>query len=655
MQERPRGGGRNMISINSLTVAYGGFVLLNDINFHISESDKIGLVGKNGAGKSTILKLICGIQNPTNGKVAVPNDMKIGYLPQIMEHHRGRTVIDEAMTAFADMFVQEAELERITLELAERTDYESQAYHDLIIRMNEINDRLAYSRSDNPQVQAEKTLIGLGFKYEELSRPTETFSQGWNMRIELAKILLSKPDVLLLDEPTNHLDIESIEWLEGYLKDYRGSLVLISHDRKFLDNVTNRTVEIMLGRIHDYKVPYSKYLELRRERLEQQRAAFENQQRMIEKTEEFIERFRYKPTKSNQVQSRVKQLEKLERIEVDLEDKSALAVKFPPAPRSGDIAYKAVDMQVGYGKKVVFSDAQIEVRRGEKVALVGRNGEGKTTLMRVIMNELDPMAGESKVGYNVNIGYYAQNQEDILDKEDTVFGTLDRIAVGDIRLKLRDILGAFLFKGEDIDKKVAVLSGGERARLAMAKLILKPYNLLALDEPTNHMDIRSKDILKQALKSYDGTLIIVSHDRDFLDGLVDKLYEFRDGKVKEHLGGVQEFLDRRKLENLSELERHNKVVEEKPVEIIQKKEEAKQEYQAKKYVSKEEKKIKNSISFLEKKIEEYETKMAEIEAKLMSPGPEDDVMDLTRAYLENKRELDYKMEEWSELNEKLEQ
>ncbi len=645
-----------MISINSLTVAYGGFVLLNDINFHISESDKIGLVGKNGAGKSTILKLICGIQNPTNGKVAVPNDVKIGYLPQIMEHHRGRTVIDEAMTAFADMFALEDELEKITLELAERQDYESKEYHDLIVRMNEVNDRLAYTRSDNPRVQAERTLMGLGFKYDELSRNTETFSQGWNMRIELAKILLSKPDVLLLDEPTNHLDIESIEWLEGYLKDYRGSLVLISHDRKFLDNVTNRTVEIMLGRIHDYKVPYSKYLELRKERLEQQRAAFENQQRMIEKTEEFIERFRYKPTKSNQVQSRVKQLEKLERIEVDLEDKSTLAVKFPPAPRSGDIAYKAVDMKVGYGTKVVFDDAQIEVRRGEKVALVGRNGEGKTTLMRVIMNELEPMAGESRTGYNVNIGYYAQNQEDILDKEDTVFGTLDRIAVGDIRLKLRDILGAFLFKGEDIDKKVAVLSGGERARLAMAKLILRPYNLLALDEPTNHMDIRSKDILKQALKAYDGTLIIVSHDRDFLDGLVDKLYEFRDGKVKEHLGGVQEFLERRKLENLSELERHNKpVAEEKPAEVVQKKEEAKQEYQAKKFVSKEERKIKNRISFLEKKIEEYETKMAEIEAKLMSPGPDDDVMDLTRAYLENKRELDYKMEEWSELNEKLEQ
>ena len=553
------------------------------------------------------------------------------------------------------MFALEDELESITLQLSERDDYESQEYHELIVRMNDVNDRLAYSRSDNPQVQAEKTLIGLGFKYEELSRPTETFSQGWNMRIELAKILLSSPDVLLLDEPTNHLDIESIEWLEGYLKDYKGSLVLISHDRKFLDNVTNRTVEIMVGRIHDYKVPYSKYLELRKERLEQQRAAFENQQRMIEKTEEFIEKFRYKPTKSNQVQSRVKQLEKLERIEVDLEDRAALSVKFPPAPRSGDIAYKGMDLRVGYGSKVVFDDAQIEVRRGEKVALVGRNGEGKTTLMRVIMRELDPMAGESKVGHNVNIGYYAQNQEDILDKEDTVFGTLDRIAVGDIRLKLRDILGAFLFKGEDIDKKVAVLSGGERARLAMAKLMLKPYNLLALDEPTNHMDIRSKDILKQALKAYDGTLIIVSHDRDFLDGLVDKLYEFRDGKVKEHLGGVQDFLERRKLENLSELERHYKPVEEKPAEVIQKKEEAKQEYQAKKYLSKEEKKIKNRISFLEKGIETIEVKMQEIETKLMNPGPEDDVMDLTRAYLENKRELDFKMEEWEKLNEQLDQ
>lgn len=645
-----------MISINNLTVAYGGFTLLNDINFHISETDKIGLVGKNGAGKSTILKLICGLQTPTSGKIAVPSGVKIGYLPQIMEHHRGKSVIDETMTAFAQMFEMEAELEHITDELANREDYESQEYHNLIVKLNEVNDRLSMTRSENPRVQAEKTLIGLGFKYEELERPTETFSQGWNMRIELAKILLSKPDVLLLDEPTNHLDIESIEWLETYLKDCRSSLVLISHDQKFLDNVTNRTVEIMLGHIYDYKVPYSKYLELRKERLAQQRAAYENQQRMIEKTEEFIERFRYKPTKSNQVQSRVKQLEKLERIEVDIEDKSALSVKFPPAPRSGDIAYKAVDLKLGYGSKVVFSGADIEVRRGEKVALVGRNGEGKTTLMRAIMGELEPMEGTSRTGHNVSIGYYAQNQEDILDKEDTVFGTLDRIAVGDIRLKLRDILAAFLFKGEDIDKKVAVLSGGERARLAMAKLMLRPYNLLALDEPTNHMDIRSKDILKQALKAYDGTIIIVSHDRDFLDGLVDKLYEFRDGHVKEHLGGVQDFLERRRIENLSELERHYKT-EVQPVaeEVVQKKEESRQEYQAKKFISKEERKIRNRISFLEKGIEEIETKMKEIEAVLANPKPEDDVMELTRAYLENKRELDYKMAEWEKLSESIEE
>lgn len=638
-----------MISINGLTVTYGGFTLLDNINFHISENDKIGLVGKNGAGKSTILKLICGLQSPTAGKVAVPSGIRIGYLPQIMEHHKGKSVIDETMTAFADMHAKEDELEKITKELAEREDYESKEYQNLIIRLNEINDSLSYTQSESPRVQAERTLIGLGFKYEELDRPTETFSQGWNMRIELAKILLSKPDVLLLDEPTNHLDIESIEWLESYLKDYKGSLVLISHDRKFLDNITNRTVEIMLGHIHDYKVPYSKYMELRKERIAQQKAAYENQQRMIEKSEEFIEKFRYKPTKSNQVQSRIKQLEKLERIEVDEEDSSALVVKFPPAPRSGDIAFKATDLTVGYGSKVVFSGASIEVRRGEKVALVGRNGEGKTTLMRVIMKELEPISGEAKTGHNVNIGYYAQNQEDILDKQDTVFETLDRIAVGDIRTKLRDILAAFLFKGEDIDKKVAVLSGGERARLAMAKLMLKPYNLLALDEPTNHMDIRSKDILKQALKSYDGTLIIVSHDRDFLDGLVDKLYEFRDGKVKEHLGTVAEFLERRKIENLNELERHYKPAEEKPAEVHEKKTASQQEYQAKKFISKEEKRRKNRIAFLEKTIEETEGKMKVIEAKLANPAPEDDIMELTREYLELKRDLDAKTDEWVSL------
>ena len=634
-----------MISINNLTVAYGGFTLLDDINFHISENDKVGLVGKNGAGKSTILKIICGIQHPTSGKVAVPPGIRIGYLPQIMEHHKGKSVIDETMTAFADMMALEAELDRLTAELGTREDYESDEYQALIIRMNDISDKLAYSHEESPRIQAEKTLLGLGFKFGELDRPTETFSQGWNMRIELAKILLSKPDILLLDEPTNHLDIESIEWFESYLKDYRGSLVLISHDRKFLDNVTTRTVEIMLGHIHDYKVPYSKYLELRKERIAQQQAAYENQQRMIAKSEEFIERFRYKPTKSNQVQSRIKQLEKLERIEVDVEDRSALSVKFPPAPRSGDIVFKASDLIVGYGSKVVFSHADIEVRRGEKVALVGRNGEGKTTLMRVIMGELDPMSGEARTGYNVNIGYYAQNQEDILDKNDTVFGTLDRIAVGDIRTKLRDILAAFLFKGEDIDKKVAVLSGGERARLAMAKLILNPYNLLALDEPTNHMDIRSKDILKQALKSYDGTLIIVSHDRDFLDGLVDKLYEFRDGKVKEHLGSVSEFLEKRKIESLNELERHFRK-EEPAASAPEKKAVAQQEYQSKKSVSREERRLRNRMSFLEKTIAETEARMKDIEKILASPGANDDIMELTRQYLELKRDLDAKTDEW---------
>lgn len=641
-----------MISINSVTVSYGGFTLLSDINFNISEQDKIGLVGKNGAGKSTMLKLICGLQNPTTGKIAVPGSVKIGYLPQIMEHHKGKSVIDETMTAFQEMFDLEAELERVTAELGERTDYESESYSKLIVHLNELNDRLAILRNDSPQVQAEKTLLGLGFKYEELGRPTETFSQGWNMRIELAKILLGKPDVMLLDEPTNHLDIESIEWLEDYLKNCRCSIVLISHDRKFLNNVTNRTIEIMLGRIHDYKVPYSKYLELRKERLAQQRAAYENQQRMIEKTEDFIERFRYKPTKSNQVQSRVKQLEKLERIEVDMEDKSALSVKFPPAPRSGDIVYKAENLTLGYDSKIVFSGAEIEIRRGEKVALVGRNGEGKTTLMRAITGSLRPMEGTSRVGYNVSIGYYEQNQEDVLDKQDTVFGTLDRIAVGDIRLKLRDILAAFLFKGEDIDKKVAVLSGGERARLAMAKLMLRPYNLLCLDEPTNHMDILSKDILKQALKAYDGTLVVVSHDRDFLDGLVDKVYEFRDGQVKEFLGGVSDFLEKRRLDSLNELERKQ---QDAPLPTAKEESAGAGQYRQNKFISKEEKKLRNRISYLEKKIDEVQARMKEIETVLANPSHSDDYMELTREFLERKRDLDAMTDEWAELSESLEQ
>ena len=639
-----------MISIEDLTVAYGGYVLLDKINFHISENDKIGLVGKNGAGKSTILKLICGIQNPTAGRVDKPRDISIGYLPQIMEHHRGRTVLEETLTAFEGSAKLEREIEEVTRELESRTDYESESYSALIEHLTNLNDRLQLSHSEPPEVQARKTLLGLGFREDELGRLTETFSQGWNMRIELAKILLRQPDCLLLDEPTNHLDIESIGWLEDYLKAKRCSLLLVSHDRRFLDNVTNRTVEVMLGHIHDYKVPYSKYLELRAERLQQQIAAYENQQKMIQKTEEFIAAFRYKPTKSNQVQSRIKSLEKLERIEIDETDNVTLNVKFPPAPRSGDVVFKASDLTVGYPQKVVFRNADIEIKRGEKVALVGRNGEGKTTLMRVLMGELEPISGEARRGHNVDIGYFAQNQEDILDKNETVFSTLDRIAVGDIRTKLRDLLAQFLFRGEDIDKKVGVLSGGERARLGMAKLMLQSHNLLALDEPTNHMDIKSKDILKQALKAFDGTLIVVSHDRDFLDGLVDKIYEFRDGRVKEFLGSVGESLQSRKLENLRELEKasggepraeqaaKDAVVKQKAIE-------------EKRAMVKMDRKKRNRISYLECEIGKLEEKMKQIETVLSAPSEKDDIMDLTREYLECKRDLDAKTEEWVLLNE----
>lgn len=649
-----------MISISGITVAYGGFTLLDNISFHISEDDKIGLAGKNGAGKSTIMKLICGIQSPSSGHIDTPNHLNIGYLPQIMEHHKGKTVIEETMTAFTALNALEKEIEDVSAELSTREDYESDEYISLISRFNDLNDRLSIEHSEPPRVQAEKTLLGLGFKDEDLNRNTETFSQGWNMRIELAKILLSSPDVLLLDEPTNHLDIESIEWLEGYLKAYRGSVLLVSHDRRFLDNVTNRTIEIVAGHIYDYKVPYSKFIELRKERMQQQTAAYENQQKMIEKTEDFINKFRYKPTKSNQVQSRIKALEKLDRIRIDDTDRSSLVVKFPPAPRSGDIVFKGTDLTVGYPPKVVFSDAEIEIRRGDKVALVGRNGEGKTTLMRVIMRELEPMAGEARIGHNVSIGYFAQNQEDVLDKNLTVLQTLENISSGDMRTKLRDVLAAFLFKGEDIDKKVAILSGGERARLGMAKLMLQPYNLLALDEPTNHMDIRSKDVLKQALRNFDGTLVIVSHDRDFLDGLVDKLYEFRNGRVKEHVGGIGEFLEERRIENLHELERRFDTgkketdaksipAQEKQTEIRQS--EGRQNYEAKRFESKEERKIRNRVAFLEKEIARQETIMKDIEKVLSSPGPDDDVMELTRNYLEAKRAMDAYTDEWISLSD----
>lgn len=649
-----------MISINDLTLSFGGYDLLDNISLHIGDKDRIGLVGKNGAGKSTILKLIMGLQSPTSGSILKTHDQKIGYLPQIMEHAKDKSVLDEVMTVFADLDKLNEKIDKVSQQLADRTDYESQAYNNLMVELNELSDRLAMVQSESPMEMAQRTLMGLGFKRSEFDRMTATFSQGWNMRIELAKILLRKPDVLLLDEPTNHLDIESIQWLEDYLQVYNGAIVLISHDRRFLDNCTTRTVEVMLGHLYDYKVPYSKYVELRKERIEQQKAAYLNQQRMIEKTEEFIEKFRYKPTKSNQVQSRVKQLEKLQRIEIDDEDLATLSVKFPPAPRSGDVAFQVKDAVIGYSDttphKVILEGANLEVKRGEKVAFVGRNGEGKTTMMKVMMGLLEPFEGEAKVGYNVDIGYFAQNQEDVLVKSDTVYDTLEKIAVGDIRAKLRDILGAFLFKGDDVDKKVAVLSGGERARLSMAKLMLKAHNLLALDEPTNHMDIRSKDVLKQALKSYDGTLIVVSHDRDFLNGLVDKIYEFGDGKVREHLGGVDEFLRRKKAESFRDIEAAKKepVHPQNPTAAAQQlKQERAQKpqlsYEQQKAQSREAKKIKNRQNLLEKQIATLEEKMAEIEKVLAQPTPQTDIMEMTRQYLDLKRDLDAKMEEWASL------
>lgn len=633
-----------MISLDDVTVAYGGFVLLDRINFHISETDKIGLVGKNGAGKSTIMKMICGLQSPTSGQIDMPAHISVGYLPQIMEHHRGRTVLEEALTAFDKENELEEEISRVTDELAHREDYESQDYLDLAERLAELYEHLAATHSEPPEVQARKTLLGLGFRDSELGRPTESFSQGWNMRIELAKILLHHHDVLLLDEPTNHLDIESIEWLEDYLASRKGSLMLVSHDRKFLDRVTNRTVEIVLGHVQDYKVPYSKYLELRAERMKGQMAAFENQQKMIEKTEDFIARFRYKPTKSNQVQSRIKALEKIERIEVDETDNARLTVKFPPAPRSGDIVYQAKGITVSYPQKTVFRDADIEIKRGEKVALVGRNGEGKTTLMRVITSELDVEKGESRLGHNVNIGYFAQNQEDVLDKNDTVFETLDRVAVGDIRTKVRDILAQFLFRGEDIDKKVAVLSGGERARLGMAKLMLQSHNFLLLDEPTNHMDIKSKDILKQALKAYDGALLIVSHDRDFLDGLVDKFYEFNDGKVREHLETIAEFLENKKMESLHELDRKKQEKTEAPAKQVQT-----LSYQQQKELSRQQRAQQNKIKALEGDIERLENSIKAIETLLEAPPEGTDIMAKTQECLELKQALDAKTQEWFNL------
>lgn len=546
-----------MISLDNLTVSYGGWTLFDNISFLINPKDRIGLVGKNGAGKTTLLRIITGEQQPTSGAVTLNGDCTIGYLPQTMRVADTTTLVEETAKAFGEVLRLEAEIDALTREIAERTDYESAAYEQLLHRLNDAQDHYHILGGETRDADIEKTLLGLGFKRSDFGRATSEFSGGWRMRIELAKLLLRRPSIFLLDEPTNHLDIESIQWLEEYLRGYNGAVLLISHDRAFLDNVTNRTVELSLGKIYDYKVSYSKYVVLRAERRAQQLAAYENQQRMIEKTEEFIEKFRYKPTKSNQVQSRIKQLERLERLEVEEEDLATLNIKFPPAPRSGQIVAEIRDAGISFGEKHVFSGANFTIGKGDRIALVGRNGEGKTTLARMLVGQLTPTEGSVRLGANVNIGYYAQNQDDLMDGEFTVYDTLDRVAVGDIRTRLRDILGAFLFRGEDIDKKVKVLSGGERARLAMARMMLEPRNLLVLDEPTNHMDMRSKDILKNAIMKYDGTVVVVSHDREFLDGMVEKVYEFRDGGVKEYLGGIYYFLEKRKIESLREIERRD--------------------------------------------------------------------------------------------------
>ena len=637
-----------MISLDNLTVSYGGWTLFDNISFLINEKDRIGLVGKNGAGKTTLLRIIIGEQQPTEGAVTINGECTIGYLPQQMRVADTTTLKAETEKAFDEVLRLEAEIASLTAEIAERTDYESEEYETLLHRLNDAQDRYHILGGDTREADIEKTLLGLGFKRTDFDRATSEFSGGWRMRIELAKLLLRRPSIFLLDEPTNHLDIESIQWLEEYLRNYNGAVLLISHDRAFLDNVTTRTVELSLGHIYDYKVPYSKFVELRAERRAQQMAAYENQQPMIEKTEEFIEKFRYKPTKSNQVQSRIKQLERLERIEVEEEDLATLNINFPPAPRSGQIVAEIKEVGKAFGQKRIFSDFTFTLERGQKIAFVGRNGEGKTTMARMIIGELEQTEGTIKLGANVNIGYYAQNQDDLMDGEFTVFDTLDRVAVGDIRTRLRDILGAFLFRGEDIDKKVKVLSGGERSRLAMARLMLEPYNLLVLDEPTNHMDMRSKDILKRALQKYDGTVILVSHDRDFLDGIVDRIYEFRDGGVKEYLGGIYYFLEKRKVESLQEIERKDTPAVAAPKENST----GKLSYEQKKEQEKLLRKLRKAVETIEAELAEIEEKIAAYDEKFAT-ATEYNEADYA-AYNDLKTQYDHQMHEWEKASYELE-
>ena len=638
-----------MISIDNLTVSFGGWTLFDGISFLVNPKERIGLVGKNGAGKTTILKLIAGLQQPTSGAVTKNADCTIGYLPQQMQVADTTTLIAETAKAFEEVLALEAEIERLTAEIAVRTDYESEEYEKLLHRLNDANDRYHILGGDTRDADIEKTLLGLGFRREEFDKPTCQFSGGWRMRIELAKLLLRRPSIFLLDEPTNHLDIESIQWLEDYLKNYNGAVLLISHDRAFLDNVTTRTIELSLGKIYDYKVPYSHFVELRAERRAQQLAAYQNQQRLIEKSEEFIEKFRYKPTKSNQVQSRIKQLDKLERIEVEEEDLATLNIKFPPAPRSGQIVADIKGVGKAFGDHRVFSGAEFTIHKGDKIALVGRNGEGKTTFARMLIGELEQSEGEIKIGANVSVGYYAQNQDDLMNGDFTVYDTLDRVAVGDIRTRLRDILGAFLFRGEDVDKKVKVLSGGERSRLAMARMMLEPHNLLILDEPTNHMDMRSKDILKSALQKFDGTVVVVSHDREFLDGIVDKVYEFRDGGVREYLGGIYYFLEKRKLENLHEVERKAPVVAAAKNDATST---GKLSYEQKKEQEKLLRKLRKNVEQIETELAGVEAKIAEYDARFAVATEYN--ADEYKAYDELKSHYDHLMHEWEKASYEVE-
>ena len=601
-----------MISIQNLSVEFSAKSLFDNINYVINKKDKIALVGKNGAGKSTMLKIIAGLQSPTSGCVAKPNDITISYLPQQMVLNDTLTVIEEVSKAFSHIDEMHDQLNKINAELQSREDYESKEYQNLIDRLTTLNEHIAMEESENKEAEMEKTLIGLGFKREDFNRPTAEFSGGWRMRIELAKLLLTHPDVLLLDEPTNHLDIESIQWLENFLINKANAVVLVSHDRAFIDNVTNRTIEISLGKIYDYAVNYSKYVVLHQERIEQQMRAYQNQQKQIQETEDFIERFRYKATKAVQVQSRIKQLSKIDRIEVDEVDTSHLNLKFPPAPRSGDYPIIADNVGKRYGEHQVFDNATFTIKRGEKVAFVGKNGEGKSTLVKCIMNEI-PFTGNLKIGHNIKIGYFAQNQAQLLDGEISVFDTIDRVAIGDIRTKIRDILGAFMFGGEASDKKVKVLSGGEKTRLAMIRLLLEPVNLLILDEPTNHLDMRTKDILKQAIKEFNGTVIVVSHDREFLDGLVEKVYEFGDGKVKECLGGIYEFLEKKKIASLAELEVSKSVNKpEANAKIIT----PTVEQSSTKLSYAEQREREKTIKRAEKKVSEAENEISKIEAEI---------------------------------------